>query len=209
MKVQAPLKRSRTHKTVIDIKMDGYAPRDWDYQNPRHQIRPEFVLGRYKKKTFFPINKDYPRANLVYSPINNGYKRELKPGIYRSYVLSQIATVPGAVLVEEGQIKDDKSHQEHKKEVEKKNFELLEKLMKGDLNVDFLLSNKKKKRNQTLDGIKNLKKYEEKKNNNISVQKNETGNKKENGEKIKVNLRRKSPKNRKNRNKKLGKFKIA
>ena len=48
-----------------------------------------------------------------------------------------------------------------------------------------------------------------KKNNNISVQKNETGNKKENGEKIKVNLRRKSPKNRKNRNKKLGKFKIA
>ena len=143
MKSQPPLLRSRTHHKVFNIKLDGYAPRDWDYQNPRHQIRPEFVLGRYKKKTFFPVNKDYPQPDKVYSPLNYGYKRELQPAIFRRYLLSQASTVPGAVIVEESKIKDDKSKQDHKLELQKKYQDFMNKLMNGDLNVDFLYEPKK------------------------------------------------------------------
>ena len=205
MKTKAPLRRSRTYKKIIDIKIDGYAPRNWDYQNPKHQIRPEFVLGRYKRKTFFPINKDYPRANLIYSPVNNGYKRELNPGEFRTYALSQIFTVPGAVLIKENEIKDDKSHLEHRKEVEKKNYELINKLMNGDLNIDFLLEQNKYKRNKTFFNFKKMKKKHEKKNININIQENEIKDKNEEVGKIKVNLR--NPKNRQKRNKKLGNIK--
>ena len=201
MKTQIPLRRSRTHKKIVPIKLDDYAARDWGYQNVKNQIRPEFVLGRYKKKSFFPIQKDYARPNLVYSPLNNGYKRELHPGIYSSYTLSQIATVPGAVIVEEKKIRDDKSHQEHRKEVEKKYSELIEKLMNGDLNIEFLLDKKANKRNRTEGKLQNRRNYEENKNNDVQNQKNEKIGK------IKVNLRLTSPRNRQKRSKKLGNLK--
>ena len=223
MKSQPPLLRSRTHQKIFNIKLDGYAPRDWDYQNPRHQIRPEFVLGRYKKKTFFPVNKDYPQPDKVYSPLNNGYRRELQPAIFRRYLLSQASTVPGAVIVEESKIKDDKSKQDHKLELQKKYTDFMNKLMNGDLNVDFLYEPKKNgKHNRfvkswTTENFKVLnekekkfKKDDEKKNNNIKVHKVETKNDKneEKMDKIKVNLRLKSPfRNRQKRNKKLGSLK--
>ena len=223
MKSQPPLLRSRTHFKVFNIKLDGYAPRDWDYQNPRHQIRPEFVLGRYKKKTFFPVNKDYPQPDKVYSPLNYGYKRELQPAIFRRYLLSQASTVPGAVIVEESKIKDDKSMQDHKLELQKKYQDFMKKLMNGDLNVDFLYEPKKNGkhnrfvRSWTTENFKVLnekekkfKKDDEKKNNNIKVHKVETkkDQNEEKMDKIKVNLRLKSPlRNRQKRSKKLGSLK--
>ena len=223
MKSQPPLLRSRTHFKVFNIKLDGYAPRDWDYQNPRHQIRPEFVLGRYKKKTFFPVNKDYPQPDKVYSPLNYGYRRELQPAIFRRYLLSQASTVPGAVIVEESKIKDDKSMQDHKLELQKKYQDFMKKLMNGDLNVDFLYEPKKNgKHNRfvkswTTENFKVLnekekkfKKDDEKKNNNIKVHKVETkkDQNEEKMDKIKVNLRLKSPlRNRQKRSKKLGSLK--
>jgi len=227
MKSQPPLLRSRTHQKIFNIKLDGYAPRDWDYQNPRHQIRPEFVLGRYKKKTFFPVNKDYPQPDKVYSPLNYGYRRELQPAIFKRYLLSQAATVPGAVIVEESKIKDDKSQQDHKLELQKKYSDFMNKLMNGDLNVDFLYEPKKngKKsrfvRSWTTENFKVLNEKDNKfkrddkgkkdeKVNNIQVNKVETKKDKneEKVDKIKVNLRKNSPfRNRSKRNKKLGNLK--
>ena len=50
MKKQPPLLRSRTNNKMVDIKLERYKPRDWDYQSPKHQLRPQFVLGRSKKR---------------------------------------------------------------------------------------------------------------------------------------------------------------
>ena len=89
--------------------MDKYKPRDWDYQNTRHQIIPPFVIGRYKRRIPPPKQEEFPVfQNLTKSQTStNFHKRELKPSVYRSYILSQIATLPGAVKVEENKINDD------------------------------------------------------------------------------------------------------
>lgn len=209
MKSIPPLKR---YKSLIKEdnrgKFDLYSPRDWDYQNPRHQIRPEFVLGKSKKRLPEPHHNYFPNDPTLYWPINNGWKRELKPAIFRSYILSQASTVPGAVIVEEKKIKDDKTQADRRKYVAMKNEELIRKLMSSDLNIDLLLDdmkNKKLTRAKTHDNIfkGNNIKPEIKKN-----EKNKDGKKEEKVERIRVNLRL-SPRKRGNRNKKLGGIKVS
>ena len=56
---QPPLARSRTSKKFV-VDMESYKPRDWDYQSPKHQIRPPFVLGRSKKRSAKPPQSDFP-----------------------------------------------------------------------------------------------------------------------------------------------------
>jgi len=203
MKPQPPLKRSRTQQKALNVLFDIYKPRDWDYQNPKHQIIPEFVLGKSKKRIPEPRHNYFPNDPTIYSPLNNGWRRELKPAIFRSYILSQASTVPGAVIVEENKIKDDKTKEERRKYVEKKNNELLDKLMNYDLNTDILSDLKKedKKENKLKtkkDFIKNekiIKKDDKKEINEKAV------------EKIKVNLKLSSPRKRNQRNNKLGEIK--
>ena len=180
MKPQPPLKRSRTQQKAFNVLFEIYKPRDWDYQNPKHQIIPEFVLGKSKKRIPEPRHNYFPNDPTIYSPLNNGWRRELKPAIFRSYILSQASTVPGAVIVEENKIKDDKTKEERRKYVEKKNNELLDKLMNYDLNTDIL---------------SDLKKDDKKEINGKAV------------EKIKVNLKLTSPRKRNQRNNKLGEIK--
>ena len=93
-------------KNIVDI--ESYKPRDWDYQSPKHQIRPPFILGRCKKRIKAPSQKEFPVFKDYYTnpaTSTDFYKRELRPAIYRSYKLSQIYTLPGAVKVEEKQNK--------------------------------------------------------------------------------------------------------
>ena len=141
MKPQRPLLRSRTSQKIPDIKLDRYKPRDWDYQSPNHQLRPQFVLGRSKKRA---VNLSQKEFTVFKNPIktkssNDFYRRELKPAIYRSYILSQIATLPGAVIVEESKINDDKHTKDRIKVAKNKNLCFLNKL-KHDFasNVAFL-----------------------------------------------------------------------
>ena len=220
-KPQPPLKRSRTNQKMSNNLFDTYKPRDWGYQNPKHQITPEFVLGKSKKRIPEPRHNYFPSDPSIYSPLNNGWRRELKPAIYRSYILSQASTVPGAVIVEESKIKDDKTKEDRRKFVEQKNNELLDKLMNYDLNTDILseLRKDEKKgksfRAKTQENIKVVKKKEDKhevKNENKKDEKLEIKeDKKENNEnkvdKIKVNLILKRPKKRNHRNNKLGEIK--
>ena len=109
MKPQSKIKRSKTYAKTTYVHMDKYKPRDWDYQNTRHQIIPPFVIGRYKRRIPPPKQEEFPVfQNLTKSQTStNFHKRELKPSVYRSYILSQIATLPGAVKVEENKINDD------------------------------------------------------------------------------------------------------
>ena len=109
MKHQSNIKRSKTYAKTTYVHMDKYKPRDWDYQNTRHQIIPPFVIGRYKRRIPPPKQEEFPVfQNLTKSQTStNFHKRELKPSVYRSYILSQIATLPGAVKVEENKINDD------------------------------------------------------------------------------------------------------
>ena len=109
MKPQSNIKRSKTYAKTTYVHMDKYKPRDWDYQNTRHQIIPPFVIGRYKRRIPPPKQEEFPVfQNLTKSQTStNFHKRELKPSVYRSYILSQIATLPGAVKVEENKINDD------------------------------------------------------------------------------------------------------
>ena len=130
MKPQRPLLRSRTSQKIPDIKLDRYKPRDWDYQSPKHQLRPQFILGRSKKRA---INLSQKEFTIFKNPMktktsNDFYRRELKPAIYRSYILSQIATLPGAVIVEESKINDDKHTKDRIKVVKNKNLCFLNKL---------------------------------------------------------------------------------
>ena len=209
MKSIPPLKRSRTQlKEENNAQFDLYRPRDWDYQNPKHQIRPEFVLGKSKRRLPEPHHNYFPNDPKIYSPINNGWRRELKPAIFRNYILSQASTVPGAVIVEETKIKDDKTQADRRKYVEMKNEELIQKLMNCDLNIDLLLEdtkNKKLSRAKTQENTfkGNILKPEINKN-----EKKKDDKKEEKVEKIKVNLRL-SPRKRGNRNKKLGGIKIS
>ena len=109
MKPQSNIKLSKTYAKTTYVHMDKYKPRDWDYQNTRHQIIPPFVIGRYKRRIPPPKQEEFPVfQNLTKSQTStNFHKRELKPSVYRSYILSQIATLPGAVKVEENKINDD------------------------------------------------------------------------------------------------------
>ena len=130
MTTKAPLLRARTHKKKVDIKMDRYKPRDWDYQSPKHQILPHHELGRGKKRVANPSPRDYPLLKeLPKTATNFFYKRELKPAIYRSYILSQILTLPGTVKVEESKVNDDQNKKDRIKVVRNKNLCYLNKLM--------------------------------------------------------------------------------
>ena len=130
MSTKAPLLRAKTHKKMVDIKMDRYKPRDWDYQSPKHQILPHHELGRGKKRVANPSPRDYPLLKeLPKTATNFFYKRELKPAIYRSYILSQILTLPGAVKVEESKVNDDQNKKDRIKVVRNKNLCYLNKLM--------------------------------------------------------------------------------
>jgi len=99
MNPQPKLIRSKTSKKQVVIKLESYKPRDWGYQNIKHQIKPKFVLGRYKKK--FPASKEKITTKDEFG------KRQLKSTINNRFTLSQIYTLPGAVRVEENKIKDD------------------------------------------------------------------------------------------------------
>ena len=216
---QPPLKRSRTNQKMSNVLFEIYKPRDWGYQNPKHQITPEFVLGKSKKRIPEPRHNYFPSDPSIYSPLNNGWRRELKPAIYRSYILSQASTVPGAVIVEESKIKDDKTKEDRRKYVEQKNNELLDKLMNYDLNTDILSEFRKDGKKgkslkaKTQEKIKVIKKKEDKPLIKNDMKKDEKledkkENNKEKEEKIKVNIILKSPKKRNHRNNKLGEIKI-
>ena len=124
MKPQPNKLRSKTYKKTTYVQMDKYKPRDWGYQSTKHQIIPEFIMGHYKKRIpapkqeEFPVFKDLSKSQTS----KNFYKRELKPAIFRSYILSQIATLPGAVKVEENKINDDQNKKEKIKVYKNKNI---------------------------------------------------------------------------------------
>ena len=129
MNYHPALIRSRTRQQMFDVQLDHYKPRDWGYQSPKHQIKPYLVLGKGKKRS---INLSQKNFTIFRRPIPLiSYelpKRELKPAIYRSYILSQIATLPGAVKVDESQIRDDMTDKERIKVVKKKDLCYLDKL---------------------------------------------------------------------------------
>ena len=145
MQPQKPLLRSRTSQKMIEVKMDRYKPRDWDYQNIKHQIKPHFRLGKSKKRAINMSQRDFTIFKPPMSPApTETYRRELKPAIFRSYILSQIATLPGAVKIEESKIKDDKNTKDRIKVVKNKNLCFLNKLMACyDSNVAFLPGSRK------------------------------------------------------------------
>ena len=175
MKQNPPLLRSRTNYKMVDIKLDRYKPRDWDYLSPKHQLRPRFVLGRSKKRIPNPSQREFKIFKELTAEeklSNENYKRELRPAIYRSYILSQIATLPGAVLVEENKINDDQHRKDLIKVVRNKNLCYLNKL-KNDYasNVAFLPGSKDKEikkeifiKGKTSGDFRNVKKEEEKQN---------------------------------------------
>ena len=127
-----PLLRSRTNNKMVDVKIGDYKPRDWDYQNIKHQLRPRFVLGRSKKRVANPAQKEFtafkelPKTKT--STSIDFYKRELKPAVYRSYILSQILTLPGAVKIEESKVNDDQNKKDRIKVIRNKNLCFLSKL---------------------------------------------------------------------------------
>ena len=124
MKPQSNILRSRSTHKPIYVEMDRYKARDWGYQSTKHMIIPRFVMGRYKKRVPPPTQDEFPVfKNLATSQSsNNLYKRELKPAIFRSYILSQIATLPGAVKVEENKINDDQRKKEKIRVVKNNNI---------------------------------------------------------------------------------------
>ena len=139
------LLRSRTAQKTIFVKMDRYKPRDWDYQNVKHQIKPHFKLGKSKKRSTNISQKEFTVFKTPKTPnTNQTFRRELKPAIYRSYILSQIATLPGAVKIEESKIRDDKNTKDRIKVVKNKNPCFINKLLACyDSNVAFLPGSKK------------------------------------------------------------------
>lgn len=151
MKPQKKILRSKSYQKVTFVHMEKYKPRDWGYQSPRNQIIPKFIMGHYKKRIPVPKQEDFPVfQNLTTSQTgNNFYKRELKPAIYRSYILSQIATLPGAVKVEENKINDDKKRKDKIKVVKNNNISFKNKLnnIYGS-NVPFLPGSKEEKKEE-------------------------------------------------------------
>ena len=140
-----PLLRSRTSQKPLEVKMEKYKARDWDYQNIKHQIIPQFKMGKSKKRAKNLAQGPYTIFNTPIKPYyNHPFKRELKPSIYRSYVFSQLITVPGAVKVEESKIKDDQSKENRIRVVRNNNLCYLNKLLHDyDSNVAFLPGSKK------------------------------------------------------------------
>ena len=123
-------KKDKKMKNIVDI--ESYKPRDWDYQSPKHQIRPPFVLGRCKRRIKAPSQKEFPVFKDYYTnpaTSTDFYKRELRPAIYRSYKLSQIYTLPGAVKVEESKINDDQNKKDRIKVIRSKNLCFQNKLL--------------------------------------------------------------------------------
>ena len=147
MKSHPPLLRSRTSKKMVDIKLERYKPRDWDYQSPKHQIRPQFVMGRSKKRLPVPSQQEFPvfkQYKRTFSSLDIN-KRELKPSVFRSYKLSQIFTLPGAVKVEESKVIDDQYKRDRIKVVRNKNLCFIKKLENEyGSNVEFLPGSKPK-----------------------------------------------------------------
>ena len=137
-----PLERSRTSRKMIEVDMERYKPRDWDYQSPKHQIRPPFVLGRSKRRIASPLQNEFPVFKDYSKPTSENIefnKRELKPAVYRSYKLSQIYTLPGAVKIEVSKVNDDQNKKERIKVVRNKNLSSLSKIMNDyGSNVAFL-----------------------------------------------------------------------
>ncbi len=154
MKSYPPLLRSRTAEKLIDVQLDHYKARDWGYQSPKHQVKPHFVLGKSKKRSTNLAQKDF---SVFRNPIPwttyGFYKRELKPAMFRCHTLSQIANLPGAVKVDESQIKDDKSINDKIRVNRNKRLRFLNKLMNNtESNVGFLPGSKNlevKKENTT------------------------------------------------------------
>ena len=206
MRPQPPLLRSRTHKKLVDIKLDNYRPRDWDYQNPKHQVLPHFVLGRYKHRPPYFSERVYPNQKVYFSPAAYG-RRELKPAIFRSYILSQISTLPGAVLVNEDQIHDDQYRQRRREEVKKRSESYINKILNDyGSNVENLPGSKKGKkefyRSKTATNIHVVKDNDN--DNNLETRKPEEEKNEEKVERIKVNLLKSPLRKRMEQRRKLG-----
>ena len=197
MKPQANKYRSKTSKKPQYVQMNKYKPRDWDYQNTRHMIIPKFVIGHYKKRVETPKREEFPVfKNLTKSETaNNFFKRELKPAIYRSYILSQISTLPGAVKVEENKINDDQRREGKIKVMKNNNL-----CFKNKMNtiygskVPFLPGSKQEKKIEV--SLNKQKSHE-----NIKINKNSIDTNINN--KLKVNRIMSPDRNRIKRNKKM------
>ena len=200
MKPQTKIIRSKTYKKPQYVQMNKYKPRDWDYQNTRHMIIPKFVIGHYKKRVQIPKREEFPVfKNLTKSETeHNFYKRELKPAIYRSYILSQISTLPGAVRVEENKINDDQRRKDKIKVMKNNNICFKNKMntIYGS-NVPFLPGSKdeKKEEEKIAVSLKKQKSYE-----NIKINSDNTGI--DINKKLKVNRVMSPDRNRIKRNKK-------
>ena len=182
-------------------------------------------MGKSKKRIKGPPQLDNPINHVVYSPENsprnNVYRRQLKPAIFRSYNLSQISTLPGAVLVEENKIRDDTNKENRRKYVKNKNPCFINKLINDyDSNIEFLPGSRNGenkfwrskscenlniirkdsnngiiKENENRPEIKEVKDF--KRDEKIETKDNKNEKKEENFERIKVNLKLKN-KNDKN-----------
>ena len=142
-----PLLRSRKRYKLGDIKIGAYKGRDWEYLNVKYQLHPQFVLGRSRRRLKGPPQLDNPINHEVYSPEsspkNNVYRRQLKPAVFRHYNLSQISTLPGAVLVEENKIRDDTNKYDRRKYVKNKNPCFINKLINDyESNIEFIPGSK-------------------------------------------------------------------
>jgi len=196
MNTQPPLRRSRTYRKMVDIKLERYKPRDWDYQNPKHQIIPHFMLGRYKRMIPAYTQRLLANHKVYFSPDTDD-RRELKPSIYRYYNLSQISTLPGAVLVNESKIHDDQFVQTKKEKVKKRSKSYINKILNDyGSNVEYLPGSKKERK----EFYKNQIEKETNNEGKIITKNEEEDNNNEKVEKIKVNIRLKPKlKNRTNR----------
>ena len=194
MKVKPSINRPKTYAKTTYVHMDKYSPRDWDYQSPKHQIKPKFVMGHYKKRIQPPNQAEFPvfKELTKSSTSNNFYKRELKPAIFRSYILSQIATLPGAVKVEENKINDDKHRKDKIKVIKNNNICFRNKmnLIYGS-KIAFLPGSKEEEKNKNENNSLKRGKSSE----NITINKNKNYL-------IKVNKIRSPDRNRIKRNKK-------
>jgi hypothetical protein len=196
MKPKSNKLRSKSYAKTTYVQMEKYKPRDWGYQSPKHQIIPHFIIGHYKrriptpKQEEFPVFKDLTKSKTS----KNFFKRELKPAVFRSYILSQIATLPGAVKVEENKMNDDQNKKDRIRVVKNKNI-----CFKNKMNNIY------GSKVPFLPGSKEEKKEEEKINVTLKKVKS-TGNLKvvvDNSKKLKVNKIKSPDRNRIKRNKKI------
>ena len=192
MKPKSKTLRSRSFGKTTYVQMKRYKPRDWGYQSPKHQILPQFVMGHSKKRIPVPKQEEFPvfkdLTNIQTAP--NSYKRILKPAVFRSYILSQIATLPGAVKVEESKINDDKGRKDKIKVIKNNNLCFKNKLnFFYDSKVPFLPGSKEEEKiTVSLKKVKSL--------DHLKVLANNTA------EKLKVNKIKSPDRNRIKRNKK-------